>query len=94
MKITVAFVLGSLISATAAHSDSRDGNAALPKFMGARKLLSEMKARNALPHSLEAPIQAEKRQPTGAENLEKRQEDRCGPGVGNCAATDCCSPAG
>ncbi|RDL35375.1 uncharacterized protein BP5553_07306 [Venustampulla echinocandica] len=95
MKITAAFVLGSLISATAAHSESGDGNAGLPKFMGARKLLSEMKARNALPHPLEATVQAEKRQPVKAETLEERQDSngRCGPGFGKCA-TNCCSPAG
>ena len=97
MKFTSVLV-GALASVTAAHSDPRDEFAGIPKLMGARKFLAEMKARNALPPAFEAPAplaQEEKREPA-PEVLEERQnvDGQCGPGFGSCAAGICCSPAG
>ena len=80
---------GALASVASAHSDPR--SAGMPKLMGGRKFLSEMKARNALPASVDAPaVHIEEGQPA----LEQRQTSngRCGKGIGSC--TNCCSAAG
>ena len=87
-------VLGcALVSTASAHSDPREGLVGVPKFIGGRKFLAELKARNALPAALEsvAPYVEER----GVPSVETRQNNdgQCGPGIGSCA-TDCCSPAG
>jgi hypothetical protein len=97
MKYTTLLV-GALASIASAHSDPRDVHAGIPKMLGGRKFLAELRAKNALP----APIPVEKRAPTvvnprAEENLEERQinpDGMCGPGIGYCASTQCCSLEG
>jgi hypothetical protein len=96
MKLTTV-VLGALVSLGSAH-DHREGHAGLPRLVGARKFLSELKARNSLPDAfVERAELVEERQPIAdeiPEVLEGRATGRCGPGLGTCSATQCCSSAG
>jgi hypothetical protein len=48
MKFAVA-VVGALASLATAHYDPREGHVGIPKMLGARKFLSELRARKALP---------------------------------------------
>jgi len=96
MKFTTVIV-GALASTASAHFDPRDIYSGIPKLMGGRKFLSELKARNALPAPLAAPpVYVEERQPAEENTLEERQNvnGQCGPGFGSCAVGSCCSPAG
>ncbi|KAK1751690.1 hypothetical protein QBC47DRAFT_433673 [Echria macrotheca] len=89
----------------AAHGDDH-GEQHLPKLLGARRFLADMKMRRAagvqLPPVGPAP-QAPSRQPvkrSGPGPLRKRQDDdentdgNCGPGIGSCSPGYCCSPEG
>lgn len=95
-----AVVVSALVSLTRAHDDPREIHAGVPKLLGARQFLSELKARNALPDAFAVPTEhIEERQLLSDETvdtLEARQNSngRCGPGLGTCATTECCSPAG
>jgi hypothetical protein len=104
MKYTT-LVVGALASIASAHSDPRDVHAGIPKMMGGRKFLAELRAKNALPEPIRVEQRAEKRAPIVEEmveeglmeNLEERQinpDGMCGPGIGVCAASQCCSPEG
>jgi hypothetical protein len=65
-------------------------------MLGGRKFLSELKAKNALP----APLSIEQRAPVVEEHFEELEERQinpdgmCGPGIGVCASTQCCSLEG
>jgi hypothetical protein len=86
-------VVGALASIASAHSDPRDVHAGIPKMLGGRKFLAELKAKDALP----APIQIEQSPPAMEAHVEERQinpDGMCGPGIGYCAETECCSPEG
>lgn len=91
-------VVGALASVGAAHSDPRDIHAGIPKMLGGRKLMAELRAENALPEALKM----EKREPVvqhmrSVEELEERQistNGQCGPGFGHCPAGQCCSIEG
>ena len=94
MKFTT-FVFGVLASIASAHTDPREAHVGIPKLVGGRKFLSELKARSALPiPEAVADIHVEERQPPMGAGLEERQtsDGQCGPGIGSC--TNCCSPAG
>ncbi|KUJ20039.1 glycoside hydrolase/deacetylase [Mollisia scopiformis] len=97
MHLKLLFV-GAFASIGLAHS-SREGPST-PKLFGARKFLSTLEARNALPEALaEHEDHVEKRWPEDSfQALETRQiggtDGQCGPGVGTCASGYCCSPAG
>lgn len=90
-------LVASLVSLASSHPGPRDGSAAMPKLLGVRQFLSEMKGRNVLlniPDSVEAVnIDAF---PEPISNLKIRQNvnGQCGAGFGSCAAGTCCSPAG
>ena len=100
MKIaTVLF--GAIASLASAHDDPREAHSGMPKLLGARRFLSELKARNALPDAFNVPAgHLEEHQPTDGdvmEDLRDRQVSttgQCGPGFGICPSTQCCSPAG
>lgn len=98
MKVSCV-VLGALVTLSRAHYDPRDTHAGLPKLVGARQFLSELKARGALPEAFENQ-QLEKRHavqtPESTEaTLKGRQStDQCGPNLGTCIASDCCSLEG
>ena len=75
----------------------------VPKLLGGRKFLSDIKFRQSVP--LAKPIgprmqeRSERRQANGGRNGGKRQiEDNtdgpCGPGAGSCAEGYCCSVEG
>lgn len=91
-------VVGALASLATAHSDPRDVHAGIPKMVGGRKFLAELKAKNALPEAL----QIEKRDvfeftENQIEGLEERQVNangQCGKGFGKCPTTQCCSIEG
>lgn len=93
-------VVGALLSLTRAHDDPRELHAGVPKLLGARRFLSELKARNALPDAFAVPTERiAERQPVPDEILETLEERQgpsgmCGPGLGTCPTTQCCSPAG
>lgn len=97
MKYTT-LVVGALASIASAHSDPREGHAGIPKMLGGRKFLAELRAKNVLP----APVRVEKKaraveNPRAAKPLDDRQinpDGMCGPGIGYCSATQCCSPEG
>ncbi|KAN0103372.1 family 4 carbohydrate esterase [Hyaloscypha variabilis] len=97
MKYTT-LVATALASIASAHSDPRDVHAGIPKMLGGRKFLAELRAKNALP----APLMMEKREPDvqvmrSVEDLEERQistNGECGPGLGHCPAGQCCSIEG
>ncbi|KAE8450181.1 hypothetical protein EG329_006962 [Mollisiaceae sp. DMI_Dod_QoI] len=90
-------VIGAFASAALAHSHYEGPS--MPKLMGARKFLSTLKARTALPDAFaEKEARVEERQSPHDSVLEPRQiggtDGQCGPGVGTCATGYCCSPAG
>ncbi|KAH8683189.1 hypothetical protein BGZ60DRAFT_524529 [Tricladium varicosporioides] len=96
MKVT-SIIVGGLAALASAHSDHREDHAGLPKLMGGRKFLSELKARGALPSALEdAAMLVEERQEPVESTLEVRQNanGRCGVGFGAKCTTGCCSAAG
>lgn len=78
MKINTALV-GALISLASAHDGPQAGH---PTLVGGRDFISSLKHRHH-PHA-DAPA------------LEERQnaDGTCGPGVGKCGASQCCSPSG
>jgi len=101
MKYTT-LVVGALASIASAHSDPRDVHAGIPKMLGGRKFLAELRAKNALPEPIRVEERAEKRapmveNPRMEQSLEERQinpDGMCGPGIGYCASTQCCSLGG
>lgn len=92
------WIVGTLVTVTLAHS-SHDGPS-MPKLVGGRQFLSDLKARNAFPEAFR----------DGTETLQKREANQnpntlgerqvggtsgtCGKGIGSCSAGICCSPAG
>lgn len=96
-------VVAALASVAIAHSDPRDVHAGIPKMLGGRKFLAELRKKNMLPDALKiekkspAPAPAvEKREQVEGE-LDERQIDpsgQCGPGYGYCPAGQCCSIEG
>jgi hypothetical protein len=99
MKLTAA-VVGALASLASAHNDPREVHAGIPKLVGARRFLSEMKASNAVPAALNLRAEHnEKRHLEADENLTNLQpransNKRCGPNLGTCVSTECCSADG
>jgi len=103
MKYTT-LVVGALASIASAHSDPRDVHAGIPKMLGGRKFLAELKAKKALPEPIRVEGRAEKEKrapvvenPRMEQSLEERQinpNGMCGPGIGYCASTQCCSIEG
>lgn len=101
MKYTT-LVVGALAFIASAHSDPRDVHAGIPKMLGGRKFLAELRAKNALPEPIRVEERAEKRapmveNPRMEQSLEERQinpDGMCGPGIGYCASTQCCSLEG
>ena len=92
-------VAAALASIASAHSDPRDVHAGIPKMLGGRKFLAELRAKNELPE----PLMMEKREGPNVqvmrsvEDLEERQvstNGQCGPGFGHCPAGQCCSIEG
>ena len=71
---------------------SAHGGMGLPKIAGIN--MRDLKSRDLLAN-LEARIAEVKTAHAHENRLAARQDDRqCGPGVGNCAAGQCCSGAG
>ena len=101
MKYTT-LVVAALASIAGAHSDPRDVHAGIPKMLGGRKFLAELRAENALPAPLAMEKREEKREPNvrlmrSVEDLEERQTStngQCGPGLGHCPTGQCCSIEG
>jgi hypothetical protein len=106
MKYTTLVVV-AITSIAGAHSDPRDVHAGVPKMLGGRKFLAELRAEKALPEALnvekrEPDVQVEKREPVvefmnSVEELEERQvstNGQCGPSFGHCPAGQCCSIEG
>lgn len=98
-------VLAALPALTLAHSE---GHALLPKLVGGRKMLSELRSRGLLNSEIEAltnvASHAHEVREVTAEQKEKKVLDsrdntdgQCGVGVEgtpSCAEGYCCSPAG
>lgn len=106
MKYTT-LVVAAIASIAGAHSDPRDVHAGIPKMLGGRKFMAELRAEKALPEALkvkkrEPDVQVEKREPVvefmnSVEELEERQistNGQCGPSFGHCPAGQCCSIEG
>ncbi|KAK1777790.1 hypothetical protein QBC45DRAFT_179572 [Copromyces sp. CBS 386.78] len=90
MKLSSALLVTSL-GLTFAHDAS--GGQHVPKILGGRKLLSELKAFRSGPVHAATPLS--ERAPTLERNSGPRKRDandqQCGPGLGSCAAGKCCS---
>lgn len=82
MRLTTVLT-GALATIASAHADDQ-----APKLVDARRFLSEMKVRNAIPGLEAAPASLKE------DKLHVRQtsDGRCGAGLGSC--TNCCSAAG
>lgn len=91
MKLSTV-LLGVLAGVSTAHNAG--SGQPMPKLMGARRFLAELKAINS--RHLVAPYpHPEARVPAPAAVEERQNTDgQCGPGFGNCAAGICCSDAG
>lgn len=90
MKWSSAFLAASC-GLVAAH-----GDLPIPRLVGGRKFLSELKARREGPVLPRAQHDQHAHVETRAD-YEKRQSNRdgrCGPGYESCAAGYCCSEAG
>jgi hypothetical protein len=86
-------LLATLSAFISAHSDPRDAYAGLPKLVGGRKFMANLKGRNVFSDAV--PYLVKKNVPVEAEvQLEARFTQRCGSGVGNCDAGYCCSATG
>lgn len=84
-------ILAASCGLAAAH-----GDLPIPGFLGARKFLSELKARREAP-VLPRALPAEHAHVETRAEHEKRQgniDGRCGADYGSCAAGYCCSDAG
>ncbi len=91
MKLS-SVLIGVLAGVSTAH-DAESGQP-MPKLMGARQFLAELKAINSR-HLVAPNPHFEAREPAPAVVEERQNTDgQCGPGFGNCAAGICCSPAG
>ncbi|KAF2401135.1 glycoside hydrolase/deacetylase [Trichodelitschia bisporula] len=88
MRLPIA--LAALTGLVAAHSES--GTPGAPRLVGSRAL-ADLHARGLLrppvTHDFE-PVYG----PEPGRRVERRQERRCGPGMGACAAGQCCSAEG
>lgn len=94
MKLSAALLAASL-GVAAAHGDHGQH---VPKLVGGRRFLSDMKMRQAAtPHQ---PIvdRKSRRSTKPPGSLQERQlggiSGQCGPGYGSCAQGYCCSPEG
>lgn len=90
MKLSSALLATSL-GLTFAHDNS--GGQHVPKILGGRKLVSELKAFRSGPVHAATPLS--ERAPTLKQKSGPRKRDaddqQCGPGLGSCAAGKCCS---
>jgi hypothetical protein len=90
-------LLAAGLGLASAHAE---GGRHVPKLVGARKFLSEMKMKRHLdsesPVARAAAVAEPELVVEGPANLEKRQntDGQCGAGFGSCAAGYCCSPEG
>jgi hypothetical protein len=94
MKLAVVAV-GALASLVTAHYDPREGHVGIPKMLGARKFLSELRARKALPEiftsfagHVEAPQPAVKVKQRHAHAIQPIAEDRVEDLKGRQVSTD------
>ncbi|KAI2630521.1 carbohydrate-binding module family 18 [Xylaria nigripes] len=93
MRLFSAVSLALFASQTIAHPNP-DGYP-VPKLAGARKFLRDFKGERKWEQA--SSELRERQQTSGVEergDLEKRQNTRCGPSFGSCAAGDCCSLEG
>jgi len=94
MKLSSALV-AALVGLATAHDS--DGSHHLPKILGGRKFLSEMRMRRsaAVPEPIvnRKPLESPHRG-SGPRRRQDDEEPECGPGVGSCAAGVCCSADG
>ncbi|KAK3505136.1 glycoside hydrolase/deacetylase [Neurospora crassa] len=90
MKLSSALLAASL-GLTFAHDTS--GGQHVPKALGGRNFLSELKALRSGPMHAATPLS--ERAPTPKQKYGPRKRDaddqQCGPGLGSCAAGKCCS---
>lgn len=98
MHWPIPLILLCLAGLPAAHHDHG------PKFVGGRRLLSNMKqkklpwtnkiAESQMPHVLEEVARIDTRDNAEVVNIRDNTSGKCGPGRGTCAAGYCCSVEG
>jgi hypothetical protein len=49
---TILFLVGAFVWIAAAHSETQEDHVGIPKLVGGRRLISDLKVRNALPARL------------------------------------------
>ncbi|KAJ9131658.1 Glycoside hydrolase/deacetylase, partial [Pleurostoma richardsiae] len=88
----VSALLGACLGIVAAHGDH---DAAIPKIMGGREFLSEIRAKR---QDLNRAALRKPAKPVQLVRPSRRQiggdDGECGPGLGSCAAGYCCSAEG
>ncbi|KAK3937242.1 carbohydrate esterase, partial [Diplogelasinospora grovesii] len=106
MKLSWCGLLATSLGLAAAHGNHDDNGQHVPRMLGGKKLLSDMKLRRALSgqesfagrRPLVDPVYKQQRRSISSGELEERQtggtDGQCGPGVGSCASGYCCSPEG
>jgi hypothetical protein len=89
-----SFTLLLTTISTLVIADSEHGNGhGLPKLVGGKKFMTNLKSRNMFTDAI--PSLIEERGPvTPEKHIEARVTETCGPGVGNCDAGYCCSEYG
>ncbi|KAK1826954.1 hypothetical protein QBC39DRAFT_394045 [Podospora conica] len=94
---TSLVLAATLVGLVASHGDDHGGQH-IPKILGGRKFLSDIKLRQPAP--LPEPIgpriesRSERRQTGGKRQIDDNIDGRCGPGAGSCADGYCCSAEG
>lgn len=89
--------LSSALLAASCGLAAAHGDLPIPRIVGGRKFMSEMKSRHisGLPKPRAPPVEhvhAETR--TKAEKRQSNKDGSCGKGVGSCAVGYCCSSEG
>jgi len=91
--LSTVVLLATLSAFSSAHSDPRDAHAGLPKLVGGSKFKANFKRRSFLSDVVPSVVKGRSLVRVGPQ-LKARFTETCGPGVGNCDAGYCCSPAG
>lgn len=93
---TSLVLAAALVGLVTCHGDH--GGQHIPKILGGRKFLSDLKFRQPapLPEPIgpRIPIRSERRQAGGKRQIDDNTDGRCGSGAGSCAEGYCCSSEG
>ena len=93
MKLILYLVVA--IASVLAHNGLTDPSSGAPKLAVAPKFLSDLRLRNIIAQRSDLDCASLfRRDFTAVQDKRQAPDGACGPGVGSCVSTQCCSPAG